>query len=102
TRWGSEDGRDLPLDIWGTVTDNRTESGPLIEIRLLDNASRQVRIRNVPIVAVSGAIRVGSDIRVFGLMSNESGRGSRFPQNFYVADIDQPSFSAFSAAIFPD
>lgn len=98
-RWGAEDGRDLPFDVWGTVTENRGQSDTLTEIRLLDAASRHVRIRNVPMVTVSCEICPGSRIRAFGLMANESGRGSKFPQNFYVADIDRPSFSAFSATI---
>jgi CRISPR/Cas system-associated exonuclease Cas4 (RecB family) len=101
-RWSAGDGEQLPLDIWGTITETRVQTGALIEIRLLDNALRHVRVRNVPEDIIVGEIRVGSRLRAFNLMANESGRGFQFPQNFYVADIDRPSFSAFSAALFVD
>jgi CRISPR/Cas system-associated exonuclease Cas4 (RecB family) len=98
-QWRAEDARRLPLDVWGVVTELKPQTGSLIEVRVLDETSRQVRIRNVPIEAVSGEPQVGSRIRAFGLMANESGRGLKYPQNFYVADVDRPSFSAFSAML---
>jgi CRISPR/Cas system-associated exonuclease Cas4 (RecB family) len=101
-RWSTDDGEQLPLDIWGTVTETRVQTGTLLEIRLFDNASRHVRVRSVPENIIVGDIRAGSRLRAFNLMANESGRGFQFPQNFYVADVDRPSFSAFSAALFVD
>jgi hypothetical protein len=98
--WKAADGRLLPLDTWGVITEVKSQSGSLVEVRLRDDASRQVRIRNIPIeIIVGDDVGPGSRIRAFGLMASESGRGSTYPHNFYVADVDRPNYSAFAARL---
>lgn len=100
--WGKENSYRLPLDIGGTVKSVTEGYDSLIDIVLLDEAGRRVKIFALTREHAE-LVRENSDLWFFNLniyrRSHNSDRW-RHPLNFYEVSVDEPSNTAWTLRIY--
>jgi hypothetical protein len=86
----------LPLDTWGLVQSIEIRSKGLLDIRILDDARRHVRVLAIPESMLSKPRSIDSHLEMYELNSLETGGHGKYPRNFYVVNANRPYASAFS------
>lgn len=99
--WTQETEWELPLDTWGSVEKFMMKSDDLVDVTLLDDAGRHVKIFGLRQVHL-GKIKAGERIWMFGLATSRSSlykNSWRHPLNFHEIDFDGRN-RAWSLAVF--
>jgi RecB family exonuclease len=95
-QWSKSRG-ETPLDSWGVTESLERRSDQLVDVRMIDEAGRHVRIMALPDSMFIKKPNVGDRLELYELNSFETGGQGRYPRNFYVTNPVHPYTSAFSA-----
>lgn len=101
-KWGNKNSYRLPLDIGGTVKSVTEGYDSLIDIVLIDEAGRRVKIFALTREHAE-LVRENSDLWFFNLNIYRRSHNSdhwRHPLNFYEVSVDEPSNTAWTLRIY--